>query len=311
MRIAVFGAGAVGALFGGRLAEAGGDVRLVARGAHLEALQRDGLVLRTPDGARRVAVTAAEDPAAVGPCDAVLVCVKAYDTDAVAARLHPLLHARTAVVSLQNGVDNERRIAEVVGAGHVLGGVAFVFATAVAPGVVEQRGQPPRIVLGELDGAVTERATALAAALNAAGIDTTASEDIGAVLWHKYAFICAVAGLTAAVRLPLGVIRSSPSAWGLFERLVHEVCALAEAEDVGLPPDTAEQVIAAAWTLDPASRSSLHDDLVHGRRMELDALHGTALRLARRHGLSLPMCAAVHAILQPWAQRNEQREGSS
>jgi 2-dehydropantoate 2-reductase len=303
MRIAVMGAGAVGGLLGGRLALFGEDVHLIARGSHLEAIRARGLRLHTPDGDETIQAPASADPAAVGACDAVLFCVKSYDTEEAAERCAPLLRAGTAVLSLQNGVDNEQRIAAVTGPGHVLGGVAFVFAEVSEPGVITQTGSPPRLVLGELDGTRSQRAVTLSGALNGAGVTTEVSDDIRVALWQKYVFICAVAGMTAATRAPIGAIRDSPAAWAMFRQIADEVAAVADAEGVRLPDGTVDEVVDRVSRLDPGARSSLTNDLAAGRPLALEALHGTVSRLAHDHGVDAPMCEAVYAILQPADQR--------
>lgn len=294
----------MGGYFGGRLAAAGADVHLIARGAHLAAIRERGLRIRSVRGDFEASLPATDDPGEVGPSDAVLVCVKAFDTDAAAARLGPLLGPETAVISLQNGIDNEERIAGAVGVQHVLGGVAFVFAEIVEPGVIDHRGGPGTILFGELDGSPTARAERLLEACRAAGIAERLEPEIRARLWEKYAFICAQAGMTATVRLPLGEIRSSAAAWAMFRRIVAEVATLAAAEGVPLDDGVVGRLVSFAEQLEPSVLSSLHDDLVAGRRMELDALHGEAVRRAAARGLELPACEAVVAVLEPWASRN-------
>jgi 2-dehydropantoate 2-reductase len=308
MRIAVIGAGGIGGYFGGRLAQAGADVHLVARGANLAALRAHGLRVRSIGGDFAPPVSVTDDPATIGPCDHVLLCVKAFDTEAVAPSLRPLLHDNTAVVSLQNGVDNEDRLARVLGAGHVMGGAAYIFAELVEPGVVAHTGFEPRIAFGELDGSASERATRLLEACDKAGFAAELSPNIRGVLWAKFAFICAM-GLTAAVRLPIGEIRATAASWAAFQRMVDEVCTVAETEGVTLPPNLRQQIAAAAQGLDPGGYSSLHNDLVAGRRMELEALHGAVVRHAAEHGVPVPATAAVHAVLAPWAARNERARG--
>jgi 2-dehydropantoate 2-reductase len=305
MRIAVYGAGGVGGYFGGRLAQAGADVRLIARGAHLRALRGHGLRVRSIKGDFAVAVPATDDPADIGPCDYVLFCVKSFDTEAAAARLGPLLGDGTAVVSLQNGVDNEEKLARVVGDHHVMGGVAYIFAGITEPGVVVHTGGSTSIVFGELDGHESARARQLLASCQQAGFGAELSPAITTVLWAKLAFICAQAGMTAAVRLPIGEIRSVDAAWAGFQRLVQEVCAVAAADGHPVPPTAQEGIVTAGQTVEPGSFSSLHDDLVAGRRMELEALHGFVVRRASEHGVPVPMSEAVYAILKPWAVRNE------
>jgi 2-dehydropantoate 2-reductase len=170
MRIAVYGAGAVGGYLGAKLAEGGSDVTFIARGAHLEALRERGLTIVTPEGERsHHVVHAVGDPAEVGPVDAVLFLVKSYDTEEAAARLAPLLKADTAVLSLQNGIANEERIAAAIGPSHVLGGAVYILAAITEPGIV--RSGKARIVIGELQpGPPTERVQRLVAAAQAGGI---------------------------------------------------------------------------------------------------------------------------------------------
>jgi 2-dehydropantoate 2-reductase len=124
------------------------------------------------------------------------------------------------------------------------------------------------------------------------------------VLWAKLAFNCAQAGLTAAARLPIGEIRTADAAWTAFGRLVAEVCAVAGADGTPVPQAAQECALALAQAAEPGSFSSLHDDLVAGRRMELEALH-FVVRRAAQHGLAVPTAEAVYAILQPWAIRNQ------
>ena len=305
MRIAVYGAGGVGGYFGGRLAQAGAEVHIIARGAHLQALRGHGLRVRSVKGDFEVQVPATDDPADIGPCDFVLFCVKTFDTDAAAARLGPLVGESTAVVSLQNGVENEEKIARAVGADHVMGGAAFIFAEIAEPGVILHTGGPASITFGELDGHTSQRAKRLLACCEQAGFEAELSASIKTVLWAKLAFICAQAGMTAAVRLPIGEIRTVDAAWAAFSRLVAEVCAVAEADGNPVPQAAQERALALAQAVEPGSFSSLHDDLVAGRRMELEALHGFVVRRAAEHGLAVPTSEAIYAILQPWAIRNE------
>jgi 2-dehydropantoate 2-reductase len=304
MKFAVFGAGGVGGYLGARLADAGHEVHLIARGDHLAALQSSGLRVESIAGDTSVDPPATDDPAAVGPCDYVLFCVKSYDTREAAAALGPLLGDDTAVVSLQNGVDNESWIAEEIGASHVVGGVAYIFSTIAEPGVVEHTGGPARFVYGELDGERTPRIEALDDALSScAGIEAVLADDVRVELWRKFCLICAQAGMTATTRLPLGEIRESEASWTMYRRLMEEVSTVARAEGVDLPETVVEEWCEFVRDLDPEMYSSLHYDLTHGKRLELDALHGSVVRHAERVGVAAPMNEAVHAILQPWAER--------
>lgn len=303
MRIAVFGTGAVGGYFGGRLALAGADVHLIARGGQLDALRASGLRVRSVRGDIDVALPATDDPAEIGSCDFVLFCVKSYDTVSAAAALAPLLGEETAVVTLQNGVDNESRIAAAVGSGHVMGGVAFILAALEEPGLIVDSGGPGTLAFGELDGTISRRGQRLLDCCQAAGIGSELVNDIEVRLWRKFAFICAQAGMTAATRLPIGDIRAAEPTWLMFRRIVAEVVALASAEGVALPAVVVEQTCTFAESLEPDGFSSLYRDLVKGRRLELEALHGFVSSRSRAHGLNAPMSEVVYALLQPHATR--------
>lgn len=313
MRIAVIGAGGVGGWLAARMWAAGSDVHVVARGAHLEALRERGLALRSPAGDVLARVPATADPAAIGPCDVVLLCVKAYDTDDAAALLPALCADRTVVASLQNGIDHARRLTHAVGAAHVVGGLALISSTVVEPGVVRHSGGPGRVVFGDLAGSRSRPAgqdsggsgpaAQVVAACRVPGVDARLSDRIDVALWDKYAFLCALAGTTATIRLPLGDIRACPASWTLFQRIVAEVYAVARAAGVDIDPDAEARQTAFAETLEPHIYASLYHDLVAGRPIELDALHGTVVRLGAQHRIPTPMSAAVEAILRPHADR--------
>jgi 2-dehydropantoate 2-reductase len=307
VKIAVMGAGGLGGYFGARLAQGGHEVHFIARGAHLAAIKAEGLRVRSVRGdfelpPARTPVT--DDPSSIGPCQVVLFTVKSYDTDDAAQRLDPLLAPETAVISLQNGIDNEDRLAARIGPEHVVGGVAFIFAGIAEPGVIRDSGGPARIVLGELDGRRSERLDAFLAACRESKIDAAIAPNIRVALWSKWAFICAQAGLTAATRLPIGEIQASPAAWDLFRQVVTEAWRIGRAEEVPLPDDLVEQHLTFASGLEPDAHSSLYDDLVAGRRMELEALLGELVRRGERSGVPTPAAGALYSVLEPWARRN-------
>lgn len=304
MKFAVFGAGGVGGYLGARLADAGHEVHLVARGAHLEAMQSDGLRVESVAGDTAVDLPATDDPTDIGPCDFVLFTVKAYDTRSAASDLDPLIGENTAVVSFQNGVDNERWLAEAVGESHVVGGVAYIFSTIREPGVVEHTGGPARFDYGELDGRRTDRIESLHEAFESCeGVEAVLAEDIRGRLWRKFTFICAQSGMTAATRLPLGDIRGTDATWEMYRRVMEEVAAVARARGVDLPEGTVAEWLDFAGDLDPEMYSSLHYDLTHDKRLELDALNGSVVRHAAELGVDAPMNEAIHALLRPWADK--------
>lgn len=302
MHFAIYGAGGIGAYLGARLADAGHGVSLIARGDHLEALQSEGLRVESVLGDTDVDLLATDDPADIGPVDFVLFTLKAYDTRSAAEDLEPLLGPETAVVSFQNGVDNERWIGEVVGESHVVGGVAYIFSTIQSPGVVAHTGGPARFVYGEMDDTRTDRIEALDAALGECdGVEAVLADDIRVELWKKFAFICAQSGMTAATRKPIGPIRETESTWQMYRRVIEEVVTIARAKGVDVPAGTVQEWLAFAESFDAEMFSSLHYDLVNEKPLELDALNGSVVRHAEETDVAAPMNEAIHAVLRPWA----------
>ena len=305
LRVAVFGAGAIGSFYGARLSDGGANVSLIARGRHLEAIRERGLTITTPGLTRTYTIPATDDPATLGPVDIVLFTVKSYDTTDAAERIRPLLHETTGVVSLQNGIDNEDRIAGVIGREHVLGGAAYILAAVREPGVVEAGG-PLAMVIGELDGGPhSERVQAVLEVAARAGLAVRVADDVRVALWDKYTLLVAFSAMTGTVRLPIGAIRQSSAATEMLHALMTEVWTIGRAEGVALDDELVDRQMGLLLSQDPEGTSSLYQDLVGGRRMELEALQGTAIRLGRRHGIPTPALDAAYAILQPWAMRNE------
>jgi 2-dehydropantoate 2-reductase len=303
-RIAVLGAGAVGAYYGKRLADGGADVTLIARGAHLGALRRDGLTIVEPEGTTTTRLAATDDAAAIGPVDVVLFCVKSYDTDEAAAGLGPLLGDGTAVISLQNGIDNEERIAAAIGREHVVGGAAYILAAVREPGVVDAAG-PRQIVIGELEpGPPSERVRAIVDIGRRGRLTVIAADDVRIALWEKYTLLVAFSAMSAAVRLGIGAIRSSPAATAMLGGLMREVWTIGRAAGVPLAGDLVERQMDLLLSRGDDATASLFHDLVTGHRMETDALQGTAIRLGRDLAIPTPWLDAAYAILEPWTLRN-------
>jgi 2-dehydropantoate 2-reductase len=230
--------------------------------------------------------------------DLVLFCVKSFDTASAAEAIRPVVGPDTGVLSVQNGVDNEDTLARALGPGHVVGGVAQVFATIEAPGVIAHT-LLGRILCGEMDGKDSGRVRAFLAACERAGIPAERSADIVRTLWEKYVYLVAHASMTALTRCPAGVLRAIPEARAMYRRIIDEMVALARAERVALAPDCAEQCMGNLDAVGANALSSLHHDLVHGKRLEVEALQGHAVRLGTRHGVPTPTLADVYALLRP------------
>jgi 2-dehydropantoate 2-reductase len=289
MRIAIVGAGGVGGYLAARLAAAGQDVALIARGAHLDALRAQGLTLKSALGDVTVRPrVASADPATIGPVDVVVFAVKLYDTATAAETIRPLIGPKTGVITFQNGVDGPRVLADVLGAPHVIGGVVQIAAVIEAPGVIRHTGRMARYIIGELDGRRSERIEAFAGALRAAGVEHAVSDGIGREIWQKMIFLSTFSGVTTLIRLPIGPIRSDPETFALLGTCLDEATALARAKGVGIGDDHIERALAFLGTLPDQMKSSMLQDLERGRRLELPWLSGAIVRMGRELGIDTP-----------------------
>jgi len=304
MRIAVVGAGAVGGYFGARLARSGQDVAVVARGAHLEAIRRAGIQVKSAAlGDFEARVTASADPADIGPVDLVILAVKTYDNPTALPLLAPLVGPETAVLTLQNGVDSADEVAAVVGQARVLGGTTYVATAVTAPGVITQTGTHRSIIFGEAFGdraEVSPRVAAIADVMRPADIQVTPVPDARVPIWDKFVYLAPFAGFTGGARLPIGPLWQRPHVREMFYAAAREVAAIAAAEGVTISADRFVTLAAYMNGIPPTTRSSLLIDLEAGKRIEVEALHGAALRRAAAHGLATPVLATLYAVLTAW-----------
>jgi 2-dehydropantoate 2-reductase len=303
MRIAIVGAGGVGGLFAGLLARSGTEVLLVARGAALKAIRSGGIAVDSPLGrftARPAA--AADDPAALGSSDAVLVSVKAWQVEDVAPRLAPLVAGGGFAVPLQNGVEAAARLATALGEERVVGGLTHVLAWTEAPGRIRHVGAAPRVTLGERGeraGRPSARLEALAAALRAAGIEVRIAEDVEAASWEKFLLIEPWGSVAAAARAPIGTLRAVPETRALLLAAMDEVAALAAARRVSLPAGLKDATLAWLEGLPAEATASMQRDIGAGRPSELLDQTGAVVRLARAAGVPAPLHEALLALLLP------------
>lgn len=307
MKIAVMGTGGVGGYFGGMLARAGHEVTFIARGAHLTAIREHGLRLQTVHGDFTVRAPATDNPGEVGAVELVLFCVKTYHTEEAGHAIAPLVAEETLILSLQNGVDNEQKLAAMYGQEHVLGGVCYIASTITAPGVITQASGPRSIVFGELDGSITPRARRVHRALVEAGIDTALSDDVHKALWTKFLFICALSGVASVARATAGEMVSIPETRELLRETMAEVEAVARAQGVALESGIVDQMMRAAEGFAPESKPSMLVDAERGNRLEIDALNGTVARLGAALGVPTPVNRFIYTALKPADQRARQR----
>ena len=298
MRIAIMGSGGVGGYFGAKLVLGGADVAFVARGSHLAAMRRDGLIVESAhDPIHLPKVNVTDDPATIGPVDMVMFCVKLWDTEHAAHQLLPIMGPETGIISFQNGVQKDDMLRPIFGDKALMGGVAYVGTTIGRPGVILQTGPLQRLVFGEYDGRRSERAETFLAACKRGGINAELSDDVRRSLWEKFVVLVAMSGATASMRNTIGPIRSHPLTREFLLDLAREVVAVGRAHGVNLPADFVERRIAFFDGWPPEMTASMHHDLNAGKPLELRWLSGGVVDLGAQVGVPTPMNRAVRDIL--------------
>jgi 2-dehydropantoate 2-reductase len=282
MLIAIMGSGGVGGYVGAWLQAAGEEVVFIARGAHLDAMRRDGLRIEHPTLPLHLPrVAATDDPATVGPVDLVIFAVKLGDTEAAARSLGPMVGAGTRVLTLQNGIDSVAMIAPHVDA-PVLGGVIYVSAVIDRPGVIRSPGGLHVIVADAADGDPVMAALA-AAASRVDGLDVRLDDAVDTIVWEKFVALASLSGTTSLLRATMGQILGHPETRLLQRQLVLEAVAVAQAAGHPLREGLADEVMTRLAAMPGTFRSSMSEDLECGKPLELRWLSG------RVHGLGLEL----------------------
>jgi 2-dehydropantoate 2-reductase len=298
-RIAVLGAGGIGAYFGAKLAQAGNDVAFIARGAHLDAMRKDGLRVDAVDGPITIKPCAASHrPDDVGPVDFVLHATKMTALADDPAFVEPLVGKDTRVVSLQNGVDAPDMLAEVIGAEKVLGGLAFISAHIAEPGRIEQIGPMASIEFGPIASAKDTAAERLKTVFDAAGITADLTGDIRLRLWRKFCILAPGAGLLTVANSAYGPVREDPEVRALLVDAIGEAAAVAKAEGHDLGADYTEQMMKFVDGLPYEMVASMTVDRRRGKPMELPWFSGTIARLGEKHGIPTPVNRFIWVTLK-------------
>lgn len=290
MKIAVMGAGAVGCFYGGMLARAGHEVVLIGRAQHVEAVQREGLLMEMAAFTGRVPIGASTEAVAVREARLVLVCVKSTDTEAAAAQIAPHLAPEAIVLSLQNGVDNaarlQARLAREVGPA-----VVYVATEMAGPGHMRHHGR------GELVIGPIAAADELVALFGRAGVPVEVSDNVAGALWAKLILNCAYNALSAITQLPYGRLVQGEGVEDVMRDAVAECLAVAQRDGVRVPGDVWAAVEAIARTM-PTQTSSTAQDLARGKPSEIDHLNGYVVRRGAALGVATPVNRALHALVK-------------
>ena len=298
MKIAVMGAGAVGAYYGGALANSGADVVLIARGEHGEAMRERGLHVSSHWGDYVVNPRLALTPEEAGCADLILHCVKLYSNADAIPTMDPLVGDETVIVTVQNGITGGESLAAAFGWEKVLEGATYIETSIASPGRIIQSGSSARIEFGERDGSVSERVGLVRNALSVEGIQVEVSSDIRASLWSKMVAIGALGTIVTAARASLPEVLAMDEGENTIRTVMEEIVASGKAQGIRFPSRVVDAKMSDAIAEADEFQSSLQSDFNRGGMLELDDILGAAVKLGRSAGIPMPASAALVMTLQ-------------
>lgn len=297
MKILIVGAGGVGGYFGGRLANAGHDVTFIARGTQKEALEKNGLEVKSINGDFSVTkVTVTENIGDAEHPELVIISVKAWQVKDIARQLQPVIGENTMVLPLQNGVLASDELKEYLPDNNVLSGLCRIISKIEGPGKINHLAVDPTIVFGECDNSKTDRVYALEKVFNKSGFKGRVASDIQSDIWKKFISICVSAWL-AVTRSTYGEVRAQKETRQVMHDLFDEVTALAHKKGVNIESDFVDKTMAFIDTFPPESTSSLTRDVWAGKPSELEYQNGSVVRLADEVGLDVPVNRFIYYSL--------------
>jgi len=302
--VVVLGAGAMGSLFGGLVAEGGLDVTLVDPWQeHIDSIREHGLKMVGFGGDRHISVNATTDPSTIESADIVFVQCKANFNAAAAESVRHLFAAGggTVAISFQNGLGNEEELAEYFGEDRVLGGLTAQGASIESPGVVRNHAELPSYI-GEMSGGLSDRTRTIADLLSGANLPTEASENIRLDIWRKLMANIAISAVSGITGLNIGEIFNNHFGDDVSYAALDEAIAVAKAVGTDLSPDDAREILGkiAGPNGTPQNKSSLRVDIENERPSEIDYINGAVVKLAKEHSIAVPvnetLVNLVHAI---------------
>jgi 2-dehydropantoate 2-reductase len=309
MRVAIMGSGGVGAYVGAWLQAAGHDVVFLARGAHLQALQTQGLQIEHPQRPLHLPqVQASDDPRAVGRVDLVVLAVKLWDTEAAALQMQPLVGPGTRILTLQNGIDSLALLGRHLPPEQLRGGVIYVSAVIDRPGVIRSPGGLS-LIKADAAGGDPVMASLAESATRMPGLGIKLSDNIRQTIWEKFVVLASLSGATSLLRARMGAILAHPETRALQRQLVDEAIAVAQAAGQPMREGLADETMAQLAAMPPQFRSSMSEDLERGKPLELDWLSGRLHALGQSLGVATPAHSTVYRALILYRHGGGQAQG--
>ena len=300
MKILIYGIGGAGGYFGGKLAKAGYNVTMIARGKHLEAIQKYGLSVKSINGDFRVfPKLATNNLKEVSPPDLVILGVKSWQIEETATLLKPIIAEETMVLPLQNGADNAEKLLRILPKKNVLAGLCKIVSFIESPGIIKHASYEPLITFGEIDNSMTPRIKKIQEIFNNSEITNNIPEDIQLEIWKKFLFIVTISGIGGLTRVPLEKIRESGYLIDVMQKTALEILAVAHAKNIALTPKHIEEVFEIIRQQPPGTTASTQRDIMDGKPSELQNFNGYIVNEGTRLGVPTPVNRFIFECLLP------------
>lgn len=310
MEILVYGIGGVGGYFGGKLANAGLNVSMIARGEHLKAIRKHGLQVESIKGNFKVKPKIATSDVSMVPTpDLIILGIKSWQIPSVAAELKPILGENTMVLPLQNGADNYEKLIEILPEKNVLAGLCFVVSFLEKPGKIKHAAFEPKITFGEIDNSKSARVMKVRDLLDEAGIENSIPENIQLEIWKKFLFICTLSGIGGLTRVSIDKIRESEFLYDLMRKTAKEIKEVANAKNVPLTDKHIEMVFEIINSQPRGNTASTQRDIMNGKPSELENFNGYIVKQGEKSGVETPVNRYIYECLKPMeAEARKSRE---
>jgi 2-dehydropantoate 2-reductase len=299
MKIGIVGSGAMGSVYGALLADAGNELWMFDQWQdHIAAMRTQGLRCTGASGDRTVAVNATTDAADAGPCELVVVATKGMHIEPAVRAAAPMIGPETLVLTIQNGLGNVEKLQSVLGPENLLFGIAGGFGAEMrGPGHVHHNGMEA-INLAELSGGFSPRLERVAEVWRVAGFKVATFDDLWPVLWSKLIANVAFSAICAVTGMRVGQVRANEPAWGIAKACIGEAAAVAAAKGIKLAYDDPVQWVSDFAAKIPNARPSMYQDVLAGRRSEIDTIQGGVVSEGAKLGIPTPTCALMVQLVK-------------
>lgn len=299
MKILIVGAGGVGGYFGGKLAQANFDVTFIVRGKHLEAIQKNGLQVKSIDGNFIIFPKATDDISSISNVDLIILGVKSWQITEVAKSIKAIVGKNTMILPLQNGADNAEKLRTVFDSKNVLAGLCRIVSKVEDYGVINHFAFKPEIVFGEYDNQQTKRIKKVKNIFDKAEFQNKISDDIYLDIWRKFLFITMVSGIATLTREVFGVLQQDESIRKIIEDTGKEIVAIANAKGIQLTKKDINIAIKSFDNCKYNTTASMQRDMIEGKPSELDNFNGYIVEQGKLLGIKTPTNSFIYHCLLP------------